>query len=244
MDNQPLAIVTGAAHRLGRTLALSLAKQGYAILVHYYSSEEDAKQTVVGVESFGVPGYLVRCDLSTEDGIDEIINVLDSNLSIRNSPLCVLVNSASIMHKGDLNSIRVADWDSTFALNLRAPYLLAIQAARRMINGGIIVNISDTGAQKLWTSYPAYVISKSSLESLTKILAKGLAPKIRVNAIAPGLVLPSEKIEPDEWVKLIKRSPLQRATAPEDIASALEFLIKNESMTGQTIVVDGGYSLI
>jgi NAD(P)-dependent dehydrogenase (short-subunit alcohol dehydrogenase family) len=113
-----------------------------------------------------------------------------------------------------------------------------------MTEAGLIVNITDVGAQKAWSRYPSYTVSKAALESLTRILARALAPKIRVNAIAPGLVLPSDIVPPEEWERLIKRLPLKRPARTEEIASALEFLLKNEYITGQTIVVDGGYSLI
>ena len=137
-----------------------------------------------------------------------------------------------------------AEWDATFALNLRAPFLLAQQAASRMAEGGLIVNITDVAAHKLWSRFPAYVISKSALETLTRLLAKSYAPRIRVNAIAPGLVLPSNHVTQAEWEKLIQRLPLKRPTSLDEVAKALTFLLDNTSVTGQTIVVDGGYSLI
>ena len=121
---------------------------------------------------------------------------------------------------------------------------MAQEAAKRMTDGGLIVNVSDVGAQKAWSRYPSYTVSKAAIESLTKVLARAFAPSIRVNAIAPGLVLPSEAVTPEEWERLVKRLPLQRPAQPEEITSALEFLVKNEYITGQTIVVDGGYSLI
>jgi NAD(P)-dependent dehydrogenase (short-subunit alcohol dehydrogenase family) len=244
MDNQPLALITGAAHRLGRIFALHLARQGYAILLHYKESERDAKNTAAEIESFGFPARLVRSDLTKTGGIKQVIRALDSQLSTTNSKLRVLVNSASIMNRSDLRSSSTEDWDTTFALNLRAPFFLTRQVAERMMDGGVIVNITDVGAQKLWTGYPAYTISKSALEMMTRLFAKSLAPGIRVNAIAPGLVFPSKDISPEKWNKLIQQLPLQREASPEEIASALDFLIKNESITGQTIVVDGGYSLI
>jgi pteridine reductase len=113
-----------------------------------------------------------------------------------------------------------------------------------MNTGGLIVNITDVGAQKTWSRYPSYTVSKAALESLTKILARALAPQIRVNAIAPGFVLQSDIVSDEEWQRLINRIPLKRAAQTEELASALEFLLKNEYITGQTIVVDGGYSLV
>jgi len=129
-------------------------------------------------------------------------------------------------------------------LNLRAPFLLSQEVSKKMTDGALIVNITDVGAQKAWSRYPSYTVSKAALESLTRILARGLAPKIRVNAIAPGLVLQSDIVPPEEWERLIQRVPLKRPARPEEIASALEFLLKNEYITGQVIVIDGGYSLI
>ena len=113
-----------------------------------------------------------------------------------------------------------------------------------MTSGGLIVNITDIGALKAWSRYPSYTVSKAALESLTRLLARALAPKIRVNAIAPGLVLRSDVVTAEQWDKLVQRLPLKRAATLEEITSALEFLIKNEYITGQTIVVDGGYSLL
>jgi NAD(P)-dependent dehydrogenase (short-subunit alcohol dehydrogenase family) len=110
--------------------------------------------------------------------------------------------------------------------------------------GGLIVNISDVGAQKAWSRYPSYTVSKAGLESLTKMLARALAPDIRVNAIAPGLVLRTETMPQEQWDKLVEKLPLKRAATLDEVTSTLEFLVKNEYITGQTIVVDGGYSLI
>jgi NAD(P)-dependent dehydrogenase (short-subunit alcohol dehydrogenase family) len=113
-----------------------------------------------------------------------------------------------------------------------------------MTDGGLIVNITDVGAQKTWSRYPSYTVSKTALESLTRILARALAPGIRVNAIAPGFVLQSDIVSEEEWQRLMNRIPLKRAARTDEVASALEFLLKNEYVTGQTIIVDGGYSLI
>jgi NAD(P)-dependent dehydrogenase (short-subunit alcohol dehydrogenase family) len=129
-------------------------------------------------------------------------------------------------------------------LNLRAPFLCAQEAVKRMTHGGLIINVSDVGAQKTWSRYPSYSVSKAGLESLTKTLARSFAPLVRVNAIAPGLVLKSDLVSNDEWNRLVERIPLKRSATVEEVASALEFLLMNEYITGQTIVVDGGYSLL
>jgi pteridine reductase len=148
------------------------------------------------------------------------------------------------MPSGNVDALTLENWDTAMDLNLRAPFLLAQECAKKMTTGGLIVNITDVGAQKAWSRYPSYTVSKAGLESLTRILARALAPQIRVNAIAPGFVLQSDIVTDEEWQRLINRIPLKRAARLEEIASALEFLLKNEYITGQTIVVDGGYSLV
>ena len=240
MADYPLALVTGAAHRLGRAFAITLARQGYAILLHYHKSLSDAAVTENEIRSTGVPVYPVQADLTSDTALHSLLSSLDS----LPHKLRVLVNSAAIMPRKDLRSTSSADWDAALDLNLRAPFLLAQKAAERMDAGGLIVNVTDIGAHKLWTGYLAYVVSKSALETLTRMMAKAYAPSIRVNAIAPGLVLPSGDVTPEEWEKLVQRLPLRHPASPEEVASALEFLVRNESVTGQTIVVDGGYSLL
>ncbi len=148
------------------------------------------------------------------------------------------------MPSGNVDSLSLENWDTSLDLNLRAPFLLAQECAKKMTDGGLIVNITDVGAQKAWSRYPSYTVSKAALESLTKILARAFAPKIRVNAIAPGFVLQSDIVPAEEWERLIQRIPLKRPARTEEVTSALEFLLQNEYVTGQTIVVDGGYSLI
>lgn len=239
-----LALVTGSAHRLGKAFALSLARMGYSIALHFHGSMEDALKAKAEIESLGVHAYLLKADLKDPAQIQSLFNELDVIIDHSSFILSVVVNSAAIMPVGNPRELELRDWDSALDLNLRAPFLIAQQAAKRMTEGGLIVNISDIGAQKAWSRYPSYTVSKAGLESLTKMLARALAPEIRVNAIAPGLVLPSDVVTPEKWNKLVEKLPLKRAATLDEITSTLEFLIKNEYITGQTIVVDGGYSLI
>ena len=236
MNSAPIALVTGAAHRLGRVFALTLARMGYDILLHYHSAREEALQTKAELESAGRNVILARADLTDPGQIPALLAKTES--------LDVLVNCAAFMPSGNVNALSLENWDASLDLNLRAPFLLAQGCAGKMREGGLIVNITDVGAQKTWSRYPSYTVSKAALESLTKILARALAPKIRVNAIAPGFVLQSDIVPPEEWERLIHRVPLKRPARPDELSSALEFLIKNGYITGQTIVVDGGYSLI
>ena len=232
----PLALVTGAAHRLGKAFALTLARLGYDIVLHYHSSSDEALQTRLEIESLSRNVTLAQADLTQPSEIQSLLSTIQS--------LDVLVNSAAFMPGGKVDSLSLENWDTALDLNLRAPFLLAQACASKMTEGGLIVNITDVGAQKAWSRYPSYTVSKAALESLTKILARALAPKIRVNAIAPGFVLQSDIVPAEEWERLIGRIPLKRPARTEEITSALEFLLQNQYVTGQTIVVDGGYSLI
>ena len=238
--NDSLALITGAAHRLGRIFALTLAKHGHAIVMHYQHSAEEAASTAAEIRALGVQVYPVEADLTDAAQIQTIFSKIDS----LHLPLKVVINSAARMDHAHLRKISVEDWDATFNLNLRAPFLVAQQAAERMAAGGLIVNVTDAGVGKIWTGFPAYITSKAGLEMLTRLQAKTYAPNVRVNAIAPGLVLPSSELSAEEWEKLIHRLPLKHSASVEEIAGALEFLLANDSVTGQTISVDGGYSLI
>jgi pteridine reductase len=231
-----LALITGSAHRLGKAFALSLARAGYDIAIHYHAASDEALQTRLEIESLTRNVFLLQADLTQPAAIDALLSTFQS--------LDVLVNSAALMQSGPVQSFPLEAWDAALDLNLRAPFLLAQACAKKMPPGSSIINISDMGAQKAWSRYPAYTVSKAALESLTKILARALAPDIRVNAIAPGFVLQSDIVAAEEWERLIGRIPLKRPARTDEITSALEFLLQNQYVTGQTIVVDGGYSLI
>ncbi len=239
-----LAIVTGGAHRLGRAFSEKLASMSYDVLLHYFSSEVEAQQTQRELASDNVNITLVQADLSNPEGINSLFKQADEILKNKDTILKVLVNSAAIMPRGDARTLSLRDWEEAHNLNLRAPFLCAQQAYARMERGSLIVNVSDVGASKVWSRFPTYTTSKRALDSLTEVLARSYAPNVRVNAIAPGLVLPSKNVSPEEWEKLIERLPIKRMATLDEITSPLEFLLKNEYITGQTIVVDGGYSLI
>jgi NAD(P)-dependent dehydrogenase (short-subunit alcohol dehydrogenase family) len=238
-NDYTLALVTGGAHRLGKVFALELARQGYAILLHFHESEDAANETAEEIREMGVPVFLLKADFTTPHGIQSITEALDS---IEYS-LKVLVNSAGVMQKMDFQQTTIDEWDQVINLNLRAPFFIAQLVAGRM-SDGVIINITDAGVGRNWTSYSTYLISKSALSAVTGILAKALAPEIRVNAIAPGLVLPHGDFPVSDWEKLVIRTPMKKSVPIKDVASALEFLVKNTSVTGQMIIIDGGYSLV
>lgn len=237
---EPLAIVTGAAHRVGKAFTSTLARSGYAILLHFWNSESDAEVTADQIQKLGVPAYLCRADLEQPEGIQHLFAEVDQTGHLPR----VLVNNAAIMHAGDPRTLTIQEWDQTLNLNLRAPFLCAREAALRMKEGGLIVNVTDVGARKSWSRFPAYSVSKAALEAMTNILARAFAPEIRVNAIAPGLTLKSGVLSEEEWQQLVRRLPLKRPAELQEVAAALEFLLQNQYITGQTLVVDGGYSLL
>jgi len=245
MTSQPFALVTGGAHRLGRLFALQAARQGYHIALHYHHAERQAQATAAEIRALGGQVVLLQADLRQPAQIAALFEELERSLETTpESELRLLVNSAAQMAPAEILTLSPEAWDDTLTLNLRAPLLCAQQAARRMKSGGLIVNISDSGAQKNWTGYPDYILSKAALEHLTRLLARALAPSIRVNAIAPGLALSADSLPSKTWERLVERLPLPRPAAEQDLASTLEFLLKNEYITGQILRIDGGYSLL
>lgn len=240
MESAPLALVTGGAHRLGKSFAMALGRAGYAVCVHYLTSATGAQRTLQELHALGVPAFLVRADLRDPLEIQAMFGVIDS-IPHR---MRVLVNSAGTLSGERVETLTVEQWDTELDVNLRAPFLCAQQAAERMQQGGLIVNVTDVGARMSWSRFPAYAVSKAGLEALTRVLARAYAPKIRANAIAPGLVLRSSETSEAAWHQLLKRLPLRRAATVDEVAAALEFLLANEYVTGQTLAVDGGYSLL
>ncbi len=235
-----LAFITGAAQRLGKAIAKELAAHGYAIGLHHFKSSEQAQKTAAELENLGVPVLIFQADLRVPRQIQQMFE----KVAVCPYPLKVLVNSAAVMPREEFRSMAVEEWDSILNLNLRAPWLCAQHAASLMEpEGGVIINISDAGAGRAWTGYPAYSVTKAGIETLTRVLARVLAPKIRVNGVAPGLILPSPELSPDEWQRLVNRSPLKRPGSPEDIARAILFLVENDYITGQILAVDGGFQL-
>ncbi len=241
MEERPLAVVTGGAVRLGRAIALALAQAGYQVGLHYHASAAEADETARLLSAAGALAFVHAADLRDPTQVEALF----ARAGAAGLRLRVLVNSAAVMPRANLMDLAVAEWDDTLALNLRAPWLCARAAAAQMEpTGGVIVNITDAGAGRAWTGFPAYTISKAGLESLTRLLARALAPRIRVNAVAPGLILPAADMPAAEWERLVARTPLQQSGDPAAVAAAVLFLIDNPHITGQTLVIDGGYQLI
>ncbi len=239
MSERPLALVTGAAVRLGKVIALELARAGYAIAVHYHHSVDAAQQTATEIRELGVPAYPIQADLTRPQDISVLFEMIKSLPHL----LTVLVNSAAVMPHGNLQTMGVEEWDAVMNLNLRAAWLCLQQAAPLMGPRGVVVNISDTGASKTWTAFPAYNVSKAALETLTRLQAKTYAPNIRVNAVAPGLILPADGMPEEDWKRLVDRTLLKSSGMPDAISKTVLFIIQNPHITGATLIVDGGYQL-
>ena len=231
------ALVTGAGVRVGRLLAHALQRSGAHVAIHYHGSERGARQTAVEGEAMGLKAPLLQADL----GDAAAAAALGSRAASALGGLDILVNSAAVMERRPFAEVTPADWDRIIDLNLRGAFFVAQGAASAMGEaGGAIVNIADLAAFEHWVGYPVHVISKAGIVTMTELLAKALAPKIRVNAVAPGAVL-----LPDDWDDAAKKrleetTPLRRLGKPEDVADAVLFLLEHDYITGETIVVDGG----
>jgi NAD(P)-dependent dehydrogenase (short-subunit alcohol dehydrogenase family) len=187
-----------------------------------------------------VPVYPVKADLAIPAQVESMFTAIDG-LPHR---LTLLVNSAALMTPSNLLTMNVDDWNQVFDLNTRAVWLCSRAAASRMTLGGLILNLSDVGARKNWTRYGGYVVSKAAVESLTRVLARQLAPRVRVCAIAPGLLMQAEGQSAEEWERLVDKVPLRRPADPIELLSAIDFLIGNHYITGEVINLAGGYQLV
>lgn len=240
MNPYPMALITGGAVRLGKAIALELARAGYAIGLHYHHSAQPADETAAEIAALEVPVHLFQADLTRPDSVERLFQQVKE---VPN-PLSVLVNSAAVMPHQNLQTMSVETWDRVMDLNLRAAWLCTRFAAPLMKPGGVIINISDAGAHKTWLGFPAYQVSKAALETLTRLQARALAPGLRVNAVAPGLILPTEDMPAEEWERLIAKTPLQVSGSGAEIGRAVLFIINSPHMTGAVITIDGGYQLV
>jgi pteridine reductase len=232
-----VALVTGAGQRVGRALAIALGRERMSVAVHYNHSASGAEETCRDIEAAGGKANAFSADLSSADAPAELVNRVFSQLG----SLGVVVNSAAIMQRTPLGQVTAEVWDAMFALNLRAPFLISQAAAPLMsADGGAIVNIADLAAFESWPAYIPHSISKAAVVKMTSALARALAPKVRVNAIAPGAVLLPEGWSNESADHLIATTPLGRLGDPQDVVSAMLYLLRADYVTGETIIVDGG----
>ncbi len=237
-----VALVTGSAHRVGKAIAMELARNGAHIIVHYSSTDDEiAKETQREIKSLGVDAFLIKADLSTTQGIESVMNAVRDNFG----RLQILVNSASNFQKRQLMDVTLEEWEDTMRINLTAPFLLTKAVVPLMLEndpqGGVIINILDKGAVDAWVDYAHHGVSKAGLYALTRVTAAGLGPHIRCNGIIPGAVLKPNDYDQEAWVNNSKKfTPLQRPGTAEDVARAVVYLTSEDWLTGVVIEVDGG----
>ena len=235
------ALVTGAARRIGRAIALDLARDGWAVAVHYNDSAEAAREVVAEIEAGGGRAVALRADLAHEAQTAALIPGASEALG----PLGCLINNASVFEPDSVDTAGRASWDRHIELNLRAPLVLTQAFARALPEaaGGAVINLLDARVWNLTPYFLSYTLSKSGLWTLTRTLALALAPRVRVNAVGPGPALPSARQSAEEFARQCAAMPLGRGTTPEEIAAAVRFILAAKAMTGQMIALDGGQHL-
>jgi NAD(P)-dependent dehydrogenase (short-subunit alcohol dehydrogenase family) len=234
--------VTGAARRIGRAIALALARDGWDVAVHFSASESDAFATARAIEALGRRAAAIRADL-TDAGVaarllDECAEAL--------GPVGCVVNNASLFEYDEAQSFTPALFERLMRVNAAAPIELARQLHVRLRDGerGVAINLLD---QKLWNPNPdffSYTLSKSALREATRLLARALAPKLRVVAVAPGITLPSARQTAEEFAAAHARTPLGRSSTPEDVAGAVVYAARAGALTGATLLIDGGQHMM
>ncbi len=235
------ALVTGAARRIGRAIALDLARAGFAVAVHYRTSRADAEALAAEILGAGGKAVVFAADLAREAESAALVPRASAALG----PLGILVNNASLFERDEALTATRTSWDAHLETNLRAPFVLSQAFARQLPAGGegLIVNIVDERVWNLTPHFTSYTLSKAGLWTLTQTLALALAPRIRVNAIGPGPVLPSPRQSEAQFARQVAAAPLGHGAGADEIAAAVRFLAAQRSITGQMIALDGGQHL-
>jgi pteridine reductase len=236
-----VALATGAGKRLGREFALGLGRAGYAVAVHYRSDPAEATETVRRLAEIGAAAQAFRADLS-EQGVPR--RLVEAVLA-RFGRLDAILHAASPWIEKPFSEITEADWDAAQDVGPRALFFMAQAAADalRQAHGSILI-VSDVAATKAWPRHVPHAVAKAALNALVVNLAVALAPDVRVNAVAPGIVLPPEDLPEDVLARLVARTPLKRMVAVADVVSAAIGLLSNRSVTGQVLAIDAGRNLV
>ncbi|HEU5099901.1 MAG TPA: SDR family oxidoreductase [Roseiflexaceae bacterium] len=235
-----VALVTGGAHRLGRAIALGLGQGGANVVVHYNRSDEQARQVVRELEQLGVRAIAIGGDLSRVPEVERVVDAAVEHWG----RLDVLVNNAGIWGATPLGTVSEQRWDELIDTNLRSVFFAAQRAAPALRKAsGAIINIADVGALRPWLNHTPYLVSKGGVITLTEVLAKDLAPEVRVNAVAPGAVLLPDDWTPEQVGRSTRNVPLKRLGRPEDVAQAVVYLAQADYVTGVVLPVDGGRRL-
>ena len=237
----PTVLITGAAQRIGRAIALDFASRGWQVALHCRSSRKEAEGLASELSARGVKTAILPADLADSTAVEGLVS---SCITALGTPSC-LINNAAMFHEDDLATLDAAAWEIQLAVNLKAPVFLSRQFARHLAPNteGNIINIID---QRVWRPTPqlfSYAVSKGGLWAATRMLAQALAPRVRVNAIGPGPVLKSTLQTDEQFRRECEATLLGRGSSPQDIAAAIRFILDAPAMTGQMIALDGGQHL-
>lgn len=237
-----VALVTGGARRVGRALSEALGAAGASVVINYNNSAGEAEALQRELNERGIIAAAIQADLSTKSGIDALLRQVRAQFG----RLDILINNASAFESAPFLDITEEMWDRVLGVNLKAPFFLAQAAAPLLTESGVgnIVNIADLSALQPWPSYAHHSVSKAGLVHLTKVLARALAPAVRVNGITPGTVLPPDDYNGTAGDGTPDRRVVTPHGVPDDVVRALFYLLESNFVTGQIVVVDGGRTLL
>lgn len=230
-----MALITGGGRRIGAAIARALTRIGYGVVLHAHRSRADAERLAADIVKDGGTAHVIVGDLAGAEAARDLVPAAAAF-----GPLTLLVNSASEFERDDIATFTPEGFARTQAVNVTAPLLLTQAFAAQASTGGSVINVVDQRVFKLTPHFLSYTLSKAALQTATVTLAQALAPKIRVNAVAPGPTLPSPRQNEAEFAAQAASLPLGRGPTPEDIAAAVVYLAQAQSVTGVTIAVDGG----
>jgi len=241
MKNKNL-LITGAATRVGKALALHFAEKGWNIVLHYFRSSSKAKELKKIIEQNWIKVVLIKADLKNPKQVEKIMSLAKRKLGV----IDCLINNAALFEKDDISNFTLKSWNDHLKINLLAPTILTKQFAKQAskITTSNIINIIDQRIFKLTPFFMSYTISKSALHTLTKPMGMRLAPNIKVNGIAPGPTIKSKRQTDKHFRNQVKSTLLKKSVRLEDICNTVEFLVNNNSITGQIIAVDSGQNLL
>jgi NAD(P)-dependent dehydrogenase (short-subunit alcohol dehydrogenase family) len=239
-------LITGGARRLGSAIAVAMAQAGANVAFTFLSSANEAAQTLKQIESTGVQGLALKCDLRQEASVDQAVQEVLERFGDRLGQIDLLINNAGVFQTASLEDITIAQWDEVFAVNVRGPFLVSqrcIPALRK--TRGRIIHMGSLGGQKPWATHAHYCSSKAALHMLTQVMAKSLAPEIAVNCVAPGMIAAEgDRQDPALVERLAAHTPMKKNGTPQDVVSAvMYFATAPHFITGQILTVDGGLGL-
>ncbi len=242
-NREKYAIVLGSSQRLGRSIALYFAKKGYHIAIHYKCDIQSAQETLALVEQLGVKGILVQKDITHIEEIEALLKEVLTHFPYLNT----VVNCVSIFEKGDIEQVDEQQWEQDQAIHQKGPFFLTkalYEYTKREKQELALIHLTDAHTRHPKASRPSYYVAKSALEAQIRVAAVSVAPYMRVNGVAPGLIIPNNEKEALYFVKREQEIPLKALATTSDIAKAVYFLAHNRAITGQTLIVDGGEWLL